>query len=149
MERADAHGALSDSIRARLAHVEARLAFEIDIVAAREAQAGGAVIVDTRKQLSWDHGHVTGAVHLPSTRLDADLDELRDRPLIVYGWGPGCNGETHTARVLLERGFDVREMIGGYEYWVRNGFPVEGLRGGTVVDLTQEPDPLVTAERTE
>lgn len=132
-----------------LAFVEAKLAYEIDVVAAHAAQANGsAVIVDTRKQRSWDHGHVADAVHLPADALDADnsaarLDTLpRDRTLIVYGWGPGCNGETPTARRLLAEGFDVREMIGGYEYWVRNGFAVE--RDGVV--SRQPPDPLVTAE---
>ncbi|GAB2507583.1 rhodanese-like domain-containing protein [Paramicrobacterium agarici] len=144
----DAEGGSADSILARLAHVDARLAYEIDVVAARDAQRAGAVIVDTRKQRSWDHGHVAGAVHLPKERLDGDLSELpAERTLIVYGWGPGCNGETHTARALLARGFDVREMIGGYEYWARNGFAVEGVdASGAVVDLTRASDPLVTAE---
>ncbi|WP_166979674.1 rhodanese-like domain-containing protein [Paramicrobacterium fandaimingii] len=143
-----AKGSAADSIRSRLAHVEARLAYEIDVVAARASQADGAVIVDTRKQASWDHGHVTGALHLPNDALEGDLGVLpTDRTLILYGWGPGCNGETYTAKTLLEQGFDVREMIGGYEYWARNGFPIEGVgEDGAIVDLTRPADPLVTAE---
>jgi rhodanese-related sulfurtransferase len=127
-----------------LAFADARLAYEIDVVAAFHAQDDGAVvIVDTRKQLSWDHGHIAGAVHLPSDTLDARLSTLpRDRTLVVYGWGPGCNGATQTARRLLAEGFEVRELIGGYEYWARNGFAVE--RDGAVT--RQTPDPLVTAE---
>lgn len=127
-----------------LAFVDARLAYEIDVVAASRAQtADTAVIVDTRKQVSWDHGHVAGALHLPADTPDDRLAMLpRDRTLVVYGWGPGCNGATHTARRLLAEGFDVREMIGGYEYWVRNGFALE--RGGTVT--RQAPDRLATAE---
>ncbi|MDP9884433.1 rhodanese-related sulfurtransferase [Sinomonas atrocyanea] len=127
-----------------LAFVDAKLAYEIDVVAAAEAQAAGtAVIVDTRRQSSWDQGHVAGALHLPKDALvlDDGLASLpSDRTLIVYGWGPGCNGATHTARRLLAEGFSVRELIGGYEYWVRNGFPVE--RAGGVEKAG--PDPLVT-----
>jgi rhodanese-related sulfurtransferase len=125
-----------------LAFLEARLAYEIDVVAAAEAQAAGrAVIVDTRRQSSWDQGHVAGAVHLPKDALDAPLGWLpADRTLVVYGWGPGCNGATHTAQRLLLEGFDVREMIGGYEYWVRNGFAVERQNRVT----REEPDSLVT-----
>lgn len=129
---------------ALLAFIEAKLAYEIDVVAAFRAQTDGtAVIVDTRKQLSWDQGHVAGALHLPADTLDDRLATLpRDRTLIVYGWGPGCNGATLTARRLLGEGFDVRELIGGYEYWARNGFAVE--RGGAVTH--HAPDRLVTAE---
>ncbi|EQM75740.1 MULTISPECIES: rhodanese-like domain-containing protein [Microbacterium] len=132
------------SLDARLAYVDARLAYEIDVVAAREAVAAGeAVLVDTRRLESWDHGHIAGAVHLPTSDVDARLTTLpRDRTLIVYGWGPGCNGATSTARVLLATGFDVRELLGGYEYWVRNGFEVES--SGVV--SRRRPDPLVTAE---
>ena len=132
------------SLDVRLAYVDARLAYEIDVVAAREAVAAGeAVLVDTRRLESWDHGHIAGAVHLPKTAVDARLATLpRDRTLIVYGWGPGCNGATSTARALLAGGLDVRELLGGYEYWVRNGFEVESA--GVV--SRRRPDPLVTAE---
>ncbi|GAA4655716.1 rhodanese-like domain-containing protein [Arthrobacter cryoconiti] len=127
-----------------LAFIEAKLAYEIDAVAAAGAQASGsAVIIDSRKQQSWDHGHITGALHLPADALDTLPDTLpHDRCLIIYGWGPGCNGATNTAHRLLAADFDVRELIGGYEYWVRNGFAIE--MAGTI--SYPEPDPLVTAE---
>jgi rhodanese-related sulfurtransferase len=127
-----------------LAFVDAKLAYEIDVIAAFHAQKDGtAVIVDTRKQHSWDHGHIAGALHLPADTLAARAPTLpRDRTLLVYGWGPGCDGAAHTARYLLAEGFAVREMIGGYEYWVRNGFTVE--RAGVTTQKT--PDPLVTAD---
>lgn len=139
-----AETSVSGSIAARLAHVDARLGFEIDVVAAAEAVAAGeAVLVDTRRRESWDHGHIAGALHLPKATRDADIAALpRDRTLIVYGWGPGCNGATAAARQLLSAGLDTRELLGGYEYWVRNGFPVE--KDG--VTSRYAPDPLVTAE---
>jgi rhodanese-related sulfurtransferase len=131
-------------IAARLAFVDARLSYEIDVVAAAQAVSEGrAVLVDTRRLGSWEHGHIAGALHLPKSDLEAGIRSLpRDRTLIVYGWGPGCNGATTTARTLLAEGLDVRELLGGYEYWVRNGFPTEA--GGVV--RRAEPDPLVTAE---
>ena len=139
-----AENPLPPSIAARLAHVDARLAFEVDVVAAAGMVAAGeAVLVDTRRQESWDHGHIAGALHLPKATMDARIAELpRDRTLIVYGWGPGCNGATATARELLAVGLDTRELFGGYEYWARNGFPVE--KDGVISH--REPDPLVTAE---
>ena len=131
-------------IAARLAFIDARLAYEIDVTAAgRAVDEGSAVLVDSRRQASWDHGHIAGALHLPTSALPAALDRLpRDRTLIVYGWGPGCNGATETARLLLQAGFDTRELLGGYEYWVRNGYAIE-VDG---VVTRHAPDPLVTAE---
>ena len=131
---------LEPGLAARLAHVEARLAYEIDVVAAEQAVASGSVVlVDTRRLASWEHGHIAGALHLPTVGIDA---LPRDRTVIVYGWGPGCNGATATARMLLGTGLDVRELLGGYEYWVRNGFPTEA--DGVIARAA--PDPLVTAD---
>jgi hypothetical protein len=44
--------------------------------------------------------------------------------------------------MLLGTGLDVRELLGGYEYWVRNGFPTE--TDGVITRAA--PDPLVTAD---
>lgn len=133
-----------NDLEARLAHVNARLSYEIDAVAAADAVTGGrAILVDTRRQESWQHGHIAGALHLPKTEVADRIPSLpRDQTLIVYGWGPGCNGATVTARMLLEAGLDVRELLGGYEYWVRNGFEIEV--GGAIRRLPA--DPLVSAD---
>jgi rhodanese-related sulfurtransferase len=118
----------------------ARLAFQTDVSDVQAALATGQpgfVLVDSRSTQSWDQGHIPGAVHLPTAELaTAELDP--DRPVVTYCWGPGCNGATRAALVLAERGFQVKEMIGGIEYWIREGFPVRTKEG----DVGQEPDPL-------
>jgi rhodanese-related sulfurtransferase len=127
-------------------YLRARLAYEADVLeVAKGLRAGTFIVVDTRKQESWDHGHVPGAVHAPSVTSDSELRALfpTDDTIVVYGWGPGCNGGTHAALRLAELGYSVREMIGGFEYWCRNGLPVESASGA----IRHLPDPLVTAER--
>ena len=118
----------------------ARLAFQTDVSDVRAALATGHppfVLIDSRSTESWDQGHIPGAVHRPTATLaTAELDP--DVPVVTYCWGPGCNGATRAALVLAERGFAVKEMIGGIEYWVREGFPVRTKEG----DVGQEPDPL-------
>jgi rhodanese-related sulfurtransferase len=37
--------------------------------------------------------------------------------------GPGCNGSTRAAARLAALGFQVKELIGGLEYWKREGYP--------------------------
>ena len=49
--------------------------------------------------------------------------------MVTYCWGPGCNGATRAALALSTLGFRVREMIGGFEYWAREGLPVESAQG--------------------
>lgn len=50
-------------------------------------------------------------------------------PVIVHCWGPGCNGAAKAARDLAGQGVAVKEMLGGFEYWAREGYPVEGASG--------------------
>jgi rhodanese-related sulfurtransferase len=117
----------------------AKLAFETDVSDVRAALAGrdaGFVLVDTRSRAAWDQGHIPGAVHLPTAQLPGALDP--GRPVVTYCWGPGCNGATRGALALARAGFAVKEMIGGIEYWTREGFPVESATGTHYA----EPDPL-------
>lgn len=122
-----------------------KLAFETDpadLVAAR--QSGMApVVVDTRSDSAWEQGRIPGALHIPgpqlASRAAAELPNLND-DIVVYCWGPGCNGSTRAALTLTELGYtQVRELIGGYEYWVREGLSVETSTGRSrrpVDDLT-------------
>ena len=127
-----------------IAFFTTRLAFQTDVsdvqaaLAARKPDEDGEfVLIDTRSRVAWEQGHIPGAVHLPTAELaTAELDPLI--PLVTYCWGPGCNGATRAALVLARRGLTVREMIGGLEYWVREGFPVRTKEG----DVGQHPDPL-------
>ncbi|MET7683782.1 rhodanese-like domain-containing protein [Streptomyces sp. NPDC005423] len=117
------------------AHFRASLAFHADVsdVAAALAADGdpGFVVVDVRSTASWDQGHVPGAVHLPTALVTEQAGRLLDRavPVVTYCWGPGCNGATRAALALAELGYRVKEMLGGFEYWVREGFAFETWEG--------------------
>ena len=49
--------------------------------------------------------------------------------VVTYCWGPGCNGATRAALEFAKLGYQVKEMLGGYEYWVREGFTFETSAG--------------------
>src|SRR5690606_7778022 len=89
---------------------------------------------------AWAQGRIPGALHLPTADIPARADDVLDRsvPVITYCWGPGCDGATRAALALAERGFRVKEMIGGIEYWIREGFPIETDAGAQ----RQPADPL-------
>lgn len=118
------------------AYFTASLAFHTDVSDVAAALAArpdpGFTLVDTRSTEAWDQGHIPGAVHLPTARIPDLAEGLLDRdlPVVVHCWGPGCNGATRAALALAVRGFRVKEMIGGIEYWIREGFPYETYEGG-------------------
>ena len=117
-----------------VSHFRGRLGFESDVsdVAAALAEPEpGFVLVDTRSDASWAQGHVPGAIHLPWRRIAAEATERipAGTPVVVYCWGPGCNGATHAALELALLGYPVKEMLGGFEYWVREGFAFDTSAG--------------------
>ncbi|MFF2138735.1 rhodanese-like domain-containing protein [Streptomyces sp. NPDC058193] len=120
---------------AAAAYFAASLAFHADVsdvAAALEAGGDpGFVVLDSRSTESWDQGHVPGAVHLPTALIAEQAARLLDPgvPVITYCWGPGCNGATRAALALAELGYRVKEMLGGFEYWVREGFAFETWEG--------------------
>jgi rhodanese-related sulfurtransferase len=140
-------GAVGAATGAAVAYFRGKLRFEIDVMDVADAAPGAFVLVDTRRQSSWDHGHISGAVHLPTAEIPARAAGLipAGSSVVVYSWGPGCNGSTFAALAFAELGYPVQEMIGGIEYWARNGLPVETADGVSA----READGLVTAHRPE
>ncbi|GAA3812992.1 rhodanese-like domain-containing protein [Streptomyces phyllanthi] len=126
------------------AYFRASLTFHTDVsdVAAALATDGdpGFVLLDSRSAQAWDQGHIPGAVHLPTALVPEQAGQLLDRsvPVVTYCWGPGCDGATRAALALAELGFQVKEMLGGFEYWVREGFAYETWEGRE----QRGPDPL-------
>ncbi|KMS83819.1 sulfurtransferase [Streptomyces regensis] len=129
---------------AAAAYFRASLAFHADVsdVAAALAAGGdpGFVVVDSRSTESWDQGHIPGAVHLPTALIPEQAAQLLDPdvPVVTYCWGPGCNGATRAALALAELGYQVKELLGGFEYWAREGFPYETWQG----PARRDADPL-------
>ena len=123
----------------------ARLQWQTDPsdLAAERAGGAGPIVIDTRSEASWRQGRIPGALHLPGAELADRIGYVvpdRDADVVVYCWGPGCNGSTKAALLLAQLGYTrVRELIGGFEYWAREGLAIETDAGRTrrpVDDLT-------------
>jgi rhodanese-related sulfurtransferase len=126
-----------------LAHFTARLRYETDVSDVRadlEAGVRGLAVADSRGDGAWRQGHIPGAIHLPTARIAAGAAALipPGTAVVTYCWGPGCNGASRAAREFAALGYPVKEMIGGYEYWVREGFDVRTAAGL----VSRPPDPL-------
>lgn len=119
-----------------IAHFAARLSFETDVSDVHTDLIAGVarlVVVDSRGDAAWRQGHLPGAIHLPTAEVAHRAADLipAGTAVVTYCWGPGCNGATRAALEFARLGYPVKEMIGGYEYWVREGFPVDTEAGTT------------------
>jgi rhodanese-related sulfurtransferase len=126
-----------------VAHFAARLTFQTDVSDVHADLTAGnpaLVVVDSRSRAAWDQGRIPGALHLPTAEIPLRANDLVPVGAVVvtYCWGPGCNGATRAALAFACLGYRVKEMIGGYEYWVREGLPVRTSAG----EHTSPPDPL-------
>lgn len=125
-------------------HFSARLQFETDCAdVAADLEAGDMpyTVVDVRSPKAHAFGHVPGALNAPSPTIDAGVAaSLPDGLLVVYCWGPGCNGAHKAAAALASHGRQVKEMIGGFEYWAREGRPIDGRRAE---QLSREATPAL------
>jgi rhodanese-related sulfurtransferase len=104
----------------------AKLAYETDPsdLAADRATGGGPVIIDVRSDVSWNQGRIPGAIHIPNAVL---ADQI------------GAAVPDKDALTLSTLGYTrVRELIGGFEYWAREGLSVVTSEGRS----RRSPDPL-------
>jgi rhodanese-related sulfurtransferase len=113
-------------------HFARKLSHETDCTDVWKAIENGTVdfvIVDCRSSSSYAKAHLPGAISLPWQQINGDLiRDLPDLPVVTYCWGPSCNAATKGAVRLAGLGRQVKEMIGGLEYWIREGHPTEGRR---------------------
>ena len=56
-------------------------------------------------------------------RASASLRIDRDALVVTYCDGIGCNASTKGALNMTRLGFRVKELIGGLDWWKRDGHP--------------------------
>ncbi|NTX06307.1 rhodanese-like domain-containing protein [Myxococcus sp. CA040A] len=112
-------------------HFLAKLSVETDAADLHldlERGKKGFVVVDVRSPDAYAERHIPGALNLPARTLSATTTAhlSKDDVIVTYCWSPGCNGSTKAAARLSALGFRVKELIGGIEYWVKEGYATEG-----------------------
>ena len=103
---------------------------EIDAVAAAEALASGALMIDVREKEDWEGGHIPGAKHLSRGVVELEIEEIApslDTPMICH-----CGGGSRSALVadnLQKMGYtNVKSLAGGFKAWRQAGLPTSSGR---------------------
>jgi rhodanese-related sulfurtransferase len=146
-DTATASSPLTDAQRdAAIEHFAARLRYETDSSDVVAALAAGErlVLVDSRGHAAWHQGRAAGALHMPTAEIAqrASAEIPLDTPVVVYCWSPGCNGSTKAALQFSRLGYEVRELLGGFEYWAREGYDVVDDEGPVTRRLDELTAPL-------
>lgn len=125
-------------------HFATRLQFETDPsdIAAALAAGDEFALIDVRGDAAWLQGRIAGAIQMPrlTIRERATSEIPAGKAVVVYCWGPACNAATKAALEFARLGYPVKEMIGGFEYWAREGLDVVGDHG----PIVRSTDPLTS-----
>ncbi len=95
------------------------------------------VVIDTRKEFAYDQEHIPSSINFPHRTMDEETTTHMNRSKIYvcYCDGIGCNGSTKGALKMAKLGFNVRELIGGLDWWKRDGYSTEGNEATSGVEV--------------
>ena len=114
----------------QIKHYEDKLKYEIDSwdlsIALKEGQ--NVVVIDARSNDAYDYERIPTSINLPHKTMDKlstkDLDH--EALYVIYCDGIGCNASTKGALNMAKLGFNVKELMGGLDWWIRDGHATEG-----------------------
>ena len=114
----------------QLKYYEDKLAYETDSWDLKMALEAGEniLVIDARAPQAFEKEHIPGAINLPHRTMSVETTRQFDKEALVvtYCDGIGCNASTKAALNMARLGFHVKELIGGLDWWKRDGHPTEG-----------------------
>ena len=105
--------------RGRLTTIEIEQIFELRL-------KDQVLMVDVRRGIFHQLGHIRGSVHLPLTDFEASFPKVKPqlddaaaagKVIVVYCQDRTCPDSHTAAEALVERGYDVSIYPGGWDEW--------------------------------
>ncbi len=119
-----------DKILNQIEYYEAKLKYETDSWDLFENLKNDEeiIVVDARSNSVYENEHIPSSINFPHVTMSeltvAHLDKAKT--YITYCDGIGCNGSTNGALKLSKLGFKVKELLGGIDWWKRDGYATDG-----------------------
>ena len=111
-------------------HYANKLVYETDSWDLKVALESGenVVVIDARSPEVYQREHIPGAVNIPHREMSEETTKHIDKAALVvtYCDGIGCNASTKGALNMARLGFHVKELLGGLDWWLRDGYATEG-----------------------
>jgi rhodanese-related sulfurtransferase len=110
-------------------YFSAKLAYEMTPWALKsiiEKTPEQVLILDVRNAEMFAANHILGAKNIPLAELVSKLGTLpKDKTIVTYCGDLTCGLAPKAALELAQKGFKVKELVGGIDVWSEKGFPVE------------------------
>ena len=115
---------------------------DINEIVKDKAKHADAIIVDVRDAESFKKGHIPGAINIPNgdVKDEAAAGLKKDGMHYVYCYSLLCKLSQKVCADLLQKGYKVKEIAGGFDAWEKTSFPVEKGDQKAVSDTPEAVD---------
>lgn len=122
-----------NQMKDQIQHYADKLAYEIDswdLSVALKAN-DNVIVIDARSPEAYAIEHIPGALNIPHRTMSAEttMNVVRNALVVTYCDGIGCNASTKGALNMVRLDFKVKELMGGLDWWKRDGYPTSGTQG--------------------
>lgn len=111
---------------------ESKISFEIDSWDLSEAIKNGepVIVIDARSNEAYETEHIPSSINIPHRTMTVETTKELDNSKIYVSYcdGIGCNASTKGALKLAKLGFKTKELLGGLDWWKRDGYATEGVK---------------------
>jgi len=112
---------------------QAKLKYEMDSWDLFESlrQGKNIKVIDARSTESYAAEHIPNSINIPHRDMTKETTFYLDKETlyVVYCDGIGCNASTKGALNMTNLGFIVKELMGGLDWWKRDGYQTDGTKG--------------------
>lgn len=99
-----------------------------------ELIAGGAQVIDVRREYEWEGGRIEGARNIEINDLPAEADSIARDSAVVFYCRTG-NRSAMAAQAFREAGYDAHHIGGGIAAWHSEDRPLVPEGGEVVTPL--------------
>lgn len=110
---------------------EAKLAYETDSWDVFDALQKGEdmIVIDARSVDAYAQEYIPNAINIPHKTMNEETTKHLDKSKLYVSYcdGIGCNASTKGALNMSKLGFKTKELLGGLDWWKRDGYETSGL----------------------
>ena len=117
----------------QISYYSHKLSFEIDSWDLYDSisKSDKIKVIDTRSNEAYTLEHIPDSLNLPHREITEAISKSLDKDTlyVCYCDGIGCNASTKGALKIASLGFQVKELIGGLDWWKKDGYQTIGDKG--------------------